>query len=121
MWQEGSGVNVKDLSFENMYDGYGMFHLIHLEGLGGYAGIKPGEGLDYIDTQDISNDSRYPISPSGGNIGSGRTRFWLHVDSVQQIQGRAGARQMKYPANVGISCATFPYSGISLVWGASPD
>jgi acetyl-CoA acetyltransferase len=120
-WQESAGVSVNDLSFENMYDGYGMFHLLHLEGLGGYAGIHPGEGLDYFDTQDLSPESRYPISPSGGNIGSGRTRFWLHVDSIQQIQGRAGKRQMKYPANVGISCATFPHSGIALVWGVSPD
>ena len=121
LYQEAAGISVNDLSFENMYDGYGMFHLIHLEGLGGYGGIQKGDGLDYFESQDISNDSRYPISPSGGNIGSGRTRFWLHVDSIQQIQGRAGARQMKHPAEVGISAATFPHSGIALVWGASAD
>jgi len=121
LYQEAAGVSVNDLSFENMYDGYGMFHVLHLEGLGGYAGIGRGDALEYFETQDISNDSRYPISPSGGNIGSGRTRFWLHIDSIQQIQNRAGARQMKFPAEVGISAATFPHSGVSLVWSASPD
>jgi len=119
--QEAAGISAKDLSFENMYDGYGMFHVIHLEGLGGYAGIQRGEALDYFENEDFSTQSRYPISPSGGNIGSGRTRFWLHIDSIQQIQGRAGARQIRYPAEVGISCATFPYSGVCLVWGVSPD
>ena len=35
LYQEAAGVSVNDLSFENMYDGYGMFHGLHLEGLGG--------------------------------------------------------------------------------------
>jgi acetyl-CoA acetyltransferase len=118
---EAAGITVNDLSFENMYDGYGMFHVIHLEGLGGFAGIHQGDALDYFESQDISNDSKYPISPSGGNIGSGRTRFWLHVDCMQQIQGRAGARQIRYPAEVGISGATFPHSAITLVWAGDPS
>lgn len=121
LYQEAAGVSVNDLSFENMYDGFAMFHVIHLEGLGGYAGIQRGDALDYFENEDFSNESRYPISPSGGNIGSGRTRFWLHVDSIQQIQGRAGKRQIRYPAEVGVSGATFPHNGIGLVWGLSPD
>jgi acetyl-CoA acetyltransferase len=121
IYQEAAGISVNDLSFENMYDGYGMFHLIHLEGLGGYAGIQKGDGLDYFENEDISTDSKFPISPSGGNIGSGRTRFWLHVDTMQQLQGRAGARQIANKAEIGISCATFPHSGIGLVWSASPS
>jgi len=118
---EASGITVNDLSFENMYDGYGMFHVIHLEGLGGYAGIQRGDALDFFETQDISNEGPNPISPSGGNIGSGRTRFWLHVDSIQQLQGRAGARQIKKPAEVGISGATFPHSAVTLVWAVDPN
>lgn len=118
---EATGLTVNDYSFENMYDGYGMFHVIHLEGLGGYAGIKKGDALDFFEHEDITNEGPHPISPSGGNIGSGRTRLWLHIDSIQQIQGRAGARQISKPAEVGVSGAHFPYSCHALVWGVSPD
>ncbi|SVD86168.1 uncharacterized protein METZ01_LOCUS439022, partial [marine metagenome] len=36
-------------------------------------------------------------------------------------QGRAGARQIRYPAEVGISGATFPHSAITLVWAVDPS
>ncbi len=72
-----------------MYDGFTLFHVFHLEGLG-FAGVKRGEALDLFEHEDISNEGPNPISPSGGNCGSGRTRFWMHTDCIQQIQGRAG-------------------------------
>ncbi len=49
---EGAGITAADLSFENMYDGFSLFHQFHLEGLG-YRGIKFGEALDFYQT-DIS-------------------------------------------------------------------
>ena len=116
---EGSGITAKDLSFENMYDGFSLFHQFHIEGLG-YAGIKRGEALDLYQT-DISNDGPHPVSPSGGNIGSGRTRVWQHTDSIQQIQGRAGARQIKKKAEIGVSGGPMPDSGNFLVWSATPS
>ena len=115
---EAAGITAKDYSFENMYDGYGMFHLIHIEGLG-YAGLKQGDGLDLFEYGDISVEGPHPVSPSGGNIGSGRTRFWLHLDSIQQLQGRAGKRQIKNP-EIGVDGANFPQNFHGLVWGATP-
>ena len=50
-----------------------------------------GEALDFFASQDISINGPTPISPSGGNIGSGRTRFWMWTDTIQQLQGRAGS------------------------------
>ncbi len=41
------------------------------------------------------------FAEKGGNRGSGRTRFWMHTDCIQQIQGRVGgigARQGRPPA-----------------------
>ncbi|MBM2825972.1 MAG: putative thiolase [Dehalococcoidia bacterium] len=115
----GAGITARDLSFENMYDGFTVFHNHYLEGLG-YAGIKRGEVLDFYKT-DISIEGPNPVSPSGGNSGSGRTRFWMHTDSIQQIQGRAGARQIRKPAEIGISGGPMPQGGDFTVWGASPD
>lgn len=116
---EGAGITAADLSFENMYDGFSLFHVFHLEGLG-FAGVKRGEALDFFQT-DISIEGPHPASPSGGNIGSGRTRFWMHTDCIQQIQGRAGERQIKKPAEIGVSGGPMPTGGNFIVWGSSPD
>ena len=75
----------------------------------GIAGIKEGEALDFFGSQDISINGPTPISPSGGNIGSGRTRFWMWTDTIQQIQGRAGERQIKKDVHVG-------FCGGPMVW-----
>ncbi len=117
---EGAGISASDLSFENMYDGFSLFHVFHMEGLG-FAGVKEGEGLDLFQ-EDISIEGPHPVSPSGGNVGSGRTRFWMHTDSIQQIQGRAGDRQISKPAEIGVSGGPLPlYHADFIVWGASPD
>jgi hypothetical protein len=73
-----------------MYDGFSQFHQFHLEGLG-YRGIKFGEALDFYQT-DISLEGPNPVLPSGGNIGSGRSRFWMHTDCIQQLQDGRGRR-----------------------------
>ena len=96
---ESAGISAADLDFENAYDGFSLFHVFWVEGFG-YAGIKEGEALDFFQT-DISSSGPTPVSPSGGNIGSGRTRFWMWTDTIQQIQGRAGERQIKKDARVG--------------------
>ena len=115
----GAGITAADLSFENMYDGFTVFHNHYLEGLR-YAGIKRGEVMDFYQT-DISISGPNPVSPSGGNAGSGRTRFWMHTDTIQQLQGRAGARQISKRAEIGISGGPMPQGGDFTVWSATPD
>ena len=115
---EGAGITAKDVDFENAYDGFSLFHQFHLEGLG-FAGVKKGEALDFYQT-DISIEGPHPVSPSGGNIGGGRTRFWLTIDSIQQLQGRAGARQIKKPVNIGVSGAFMPDNNNYIAWSANP-
>lgn len=89
---EAAGVTARDIHFENFYDGFSLFHVFWIEGFG-FAGVKEGECLDFFQT-DITIHGPNPVSPSGGNIGSGRTRFWKWTDTIQQLQGRAGARQI---------------------------
>ena len=117
---EGAGITATDLSFENMYDGFSLFHQFHLEGLG-YRGVEFGEALDFYQT-DISIEGPNPVSPSGGNIGSGRSRFWMHTDCIQQLQGRAGARQVTgVKPEIAISGGPMPLGGSFTVWSAAPD
>ncbi|MCH8801360.1 MAG: hypothetical protein IH963_10665 [Chloroflexi bacterium] len=102
-----------------MYDGFSLFHQFHLEGLR-YRGMKNGEALDFYQT-DISIEGPSPVLPSGGNIGSGRSRFWMHTDCIQQIQGRAGARQITgVKPEIGVSGGPMPMGGNFTVWSASP-
>ncbi len=116
---EGAGITANDLSFENMYDGFALFHQFHIEGLG-YRGMKFGEALDFYQT-DISIEGPNPILPSGGNIGSGRSRFWMHTDCIQQLQGRAGARQVTgVKPEIAVSGGPMPLGGNFTVWSATP-
>ena len=117
---EGAGIGPDDLSFENMYDGFTLFHQFHLEGLR-YRGVQNGEALDFYGT-DISNSGPNPTSPSGGNAGSGRTRFWMHTDCIQQIQGRAGDRAITgVKPEIGVSGGPMPMGGDFIVWSATPN
>jgi len=117
---EGAGITAADLSFENMYDGFALFHQFHIEGLG-YRGMKFGEALDFYQT-DISIEGPNPILPSGGNIGSGRSRFWMHTDCIQQLQGRAGDRQVTgVKPEIAVSGGPMPMGGNFTVWSATPD
>lgn len=116
---EATGLAATDIQFENMFDGYSFLHAFHIEGLG-FAGIGRGEALDLY-AQDISLSSARPVSPSGGNIGGGRTRFWGHTDSIQQIQGRAGQRQIRIPADIGVSGGPTPGLSNCIVWASSPN
>ncbi len=117
---EAAGITPDDLSFENMYDGFAQFHQFHIEGLR-YRGMERGDALDFYQT-DISIEGPNPILPSGGNIGGGRSRFWMHTDSIQQIQGRAGARSLTgVKPEIGVSGGPMPLGGNFTVWSATPN
>ena len=117
---EAAGITPEDLSFENMYDGFAQFHQFHIEGLR-YRGMQRGDALDFYQT-DISIEGPNPILPSGGNIGSGRSRFWMHTDCIQQIQGRAGARAVTgVKPEIAVSGGPMPLGGNFTVWSATPN
>ncbi|MCH5677586.1 thiolase C-terminal domain-containing protein [Streptomyces gilvus] len=116
---ESAAVRADDLAFENCYDGFSFLHPFWLEAFG-YAGVRHGEALDFYQG-DIGLKGPHPVSPSGGNIGGGRTRFWGHTDSIQQIQQRAGARQIGRPATIGLSGGFMPYWSNFVIWSRDPD
>ncbi|MSQ15599.1 MAG: hypothetical protein EXR50_07030 [Dehalococcoidia bacterium] len=70
---------------------------------------------------DLTIEGPYPVSPSGGNAGSGRTRYLMYTDGIQLLQGRAGARQIKKKAEIGVYGAPHPLGGDFVVWAARPD
>jgi acetyl-CoA acetyltransferase len=104
---DATGISPSDVDIENAYDGFRLFHVFWIEGFN-FFGIQRGECLDFFNSEDISINGPTPISPSGGNIGSGRTRFWLWTDTIQQLQGRAGERQVKKDARIGVAGGFMP-------------
>ena len=115
-------MNTRDLDLENMYDGFLTFHNYFLEGLG-WRGIGRGDALHFYQG-DISIEGPNPVSSSGGNRGSGRTRIWMHTDSIQQLQQRAGARQVHLKngrPETAVSGGPMPQLGDFTIWGTNPD
>ena len=116
---EGSGLKPSDLDIFNAYDGFTLFHQYYLEGLQ-WHGVKRGEAHDLY-AGDISVEGPHPIMPSGGNAGNGRTRFWHWTDSIQQLQGRAGPRQVNIRAETAIAGGPTVGGGDWMLFGTSPD
>ena len=116
---EGSGLTPGELDLFNPYDGFTLFFQYYLEAFQ-WHGVKRGEAHDFY-AGDIRVEGPHPLSSSGGNNGNGRTRWWGYLDSIQQLQGRAGKRQVKIKAETGLAGAHTPGYSDWLVFSTSPD
>jgi len=105
MW-EGSGLGPNDIDIFNPYDGYATFTQNFLEGFQ-WHGVKEGEAHDFY-AGDITVEGPHPFLSSGGNLGTGRTRSALHSDSIEQIRGTAGARQVTVKAETALAGSNTP-------------
>ena len=60
------------------------------------------------------------FTPALPLIGGGRTRCWGWTDTIQQLQGRAGARQMKIDARIGVVGWPMPFWSNLAVFSKDP-
>ncbi len=116
---EACGLNASQIDVFNPYDGYTLFTQYFLEAFQ-WHGVKRGEAHDFY-AGDISVEGPHPFSSSGGNNGSGRTRYWMHTDCIQQLRGQAGARQVRIRAETAISGGPTPGGSDWTVWSTSPS
>jgi len=105
MSYEGSGLSANEIDIFNPYDGYSFFLPLTLEGFG-WHGVKKGESSDFFNG-DISVEGPHPFVSGGGNLGVGRTRTAMYIDSIEQLRGTAGKRQVNIKAETAI-CAFAP-------------
>ncbi len=96
----GAGITIEEVDVFNPYDGFITFVQYYLEAFG-WHGVKRGEAHDFYG-EDIRVEGPHPLMSSGGNLGNGRSRCWHWTDSVQQLQGRAGARQIRDKAEIAV-------------------
>lgn len=87
---------VRDLQFAELYDNFSIFLPITVEDIG----ICPkGEGANFYSDTDTTYRGAFPINTDGGQISGGQVvlsagGFRHVVEATQQIQGRAGQRQV---------------------------
>ena len=112
---EGAGISVADVDIFNPYDGFTLFTQTWLEAFG-WHGVKEGEALDFY-RGDIRVEGPHPFLSSGGNSGTGRTRTAIFTDTIEQLRGTAGDRQVTVPANIGVAGCVLPQTNGHVVFG----
>jgi hypothetical protein len=89
MVYEGSGLQPKDIDIFNPYDGFSSFLPFSLEAFE-WHGVAVRRRL----REGTSASREAPALSSGGNLGSGRTRTAMYIDSILQLRGTAGQAQV---------------------------
>jgi acetyl-CoA acetyltransferase len=116
---EGSGLTASEVDIFNPYDGYSIMSQFFLEAFQ-WHGVNRGDAFAFYDG-DITVEGPHPFCSSGGNLGNGRTRTAMYTDSIEQLRGTAGARQVTVKAETALCAFTTPSSGGWLMLGNSPD
>jgi acetyl-CoA acetyltransferase len=93
LWKN-TDYTVKDLDTVQLYDGFAFQPITWLEGLGI---CEVGEGHKFIEGGTrIALDGELPMNTGGGQLGWGRLHgFGYAYESVVQLRGQGGARQIK--------------------------
>lgn len=118
MW-EGSGLGPADVDIFNAYDGFLTLPQFMLEAFE-WHGVKRGEALDFY-ADDISVHGPHPFLSGGGNVGCGRTRTAHFHDSVEQLRGQAGARQVTTRCETAYAGSGSPDGHGALLLSRSPN
>lgn len=93
---------VKDVDTIQFYDGFAFLPLTWLEGLGF---CERGSAHEFIDGgHRIALDGELPLNTFGGQLGAGRLHgFGFAHESVIQLRGEGGARQIKNKHQVAVA------------------
>lgn len=115
-----AGMKPAELDIFNPYDGFATFLPMILDAFG-WHGVGRGETPDFVKENDISVEGPHPLFSGGGNLGSGRTRSAMYIDSIDQLRGTAGRRAVSVRAETaiaGFAPTVFPWY---VAMGSSPD
>jgi hypothetical protein len=116
---EGAGLGPQDVDIFNPYDGYAPMAQFFLEAFQ-WHGVKRGDAFAFY-AGDIRVEGPHPLCSSGGNLGTGRLRTAMYTDSIEQLRGTAGARQVKVRADTALAAFTTPSSGGWIMFGKHPN
>jgi acetyl-CoA acetyltransferase len=93
---EMAGIGPQDVDVVELYDGYPVFPLMTLEGLGI---CKRGEAGPFVLEGNTWPGGKMPMTTNGGMLGQGHTAAGggvaVLVEAIRQLMGKAGKRQVK--------------------------
>lgn len=116
---QGSGLTARDIDVFNPYDGFLLFTQLFLEGFN-WHGVTKGESHAFY-AGDITSEGPHPFLTSGGNSGTGRTRCAIITDCIEQLQGRAGERQITIRCETALTGSVKPSNCGWVVFSKHPD
>ena len=93
-----AGVTPKDIGSFHPYDDFIIAILLQYENFGF---CKQGQGCDFVRDNDLSFSGNLPLNTGGGQISAGQAACSSHnlIESVRQLMGEGGARQIKDTRN----------------------
>lgn len=93
---ESAGLGPKDMDIFEIYSAYPFFSLIIMDALGI---VEPGRSGALVEAGETSPGGKYPVSTNGEAMSFGHTGtgvgFATFVESVRQLQGKAGKAQVE--------------------------
>ncbi len=100
-----AGVTHDDIDFLQPYDDYPFIAMMTIED---HGFCKKGEGGRFVEERDLHFDGDFPMSTDGGQLSGGQPGgaiggFMPLIESVTQLRGEAGERQVR-DATIGVSC-----------------
>ena len=113
LWSRTS-LRPADVDAVQLYDGFSVLALVWLEALGF---CKPGEGGAFVEGGSrIGLGGELPLNTSGGQLSAGRLHgYGLVHESVLQLRGQAGDRQVAGAQVVAVSNGGGPIAGTMLL------
>lgn len=91
-----AGITAKDIDIAEIYDGYPIYPLITLEGLGI---CERGEAGRFVLEKNTWPGGKMPMTTNGGMLAQGHTAAGggvaVLVEAIRQLMGKAGERQVK--------------------------
>jgi len=91
-----AGIEPGDLSFAQIQDGFSVYVPMWLEALGI---VKRGEAGSFIGDGNLARGGTLPTNTHGGNLSEGRLQGGgAVVETVRQLRGEAGERQVDRPS-----------------------
>ena len=84
-----------------------------------WHGVKRGDAFAFY-AGDIRVEGPHPFSSSGGNFGE-RAHPYMYTDSIEQLRGTAGARQVRVRAETALAAFTTPSGGGWIMFGKQPN
>ena len=112
---EGAGLGPKDVDIFNPYDDYAIMTQFYLEAFQWHC-VKRGDAFAFY-VGDIRVEGPHRSLRAAAIWGTGVTRTAMYTDSIEQLRGRAGQRQVRVRAETALAAFTTPSSGGWLMLG----